>query len=244
VDKFWLRMSNLRDRRLSQILESRGIQGVVITPFPKHLKMDLEWEKFASVTIGYTLTQPRLNRVQVNNQTAMALCLKQSLDHGYKKIGLVLRPDHELSRRYELSAPFFWYQSFLPTNQHSEVFLVDPGNPRTFRAWLDHYKFDILITTHTCVVDWLKTFGMNIPNDIGIIFPTPVYDYHDFAHVGQMPYRVGMASIDMLVAQLNRREFGCPNNPKITRTDVAWFDGISIKPSGPARDHEFLDNVF
>lgn len=244
VDKFWLKLPKLRGPRLSQILESRGVQGVIITPFPEHLKMTLEWDKFAAVSIGYTLTEPKLNRILVNNQAAMALCMEKCLDFGYDRIGLVMRPDHELSRRYELSTPYLWYQSHLSSECRAEVHLVDPENPQAFFKWFEEYRFNAIITTHTCIVDWLKGRGLRIPDDVGIVFPTPVYDYSNFAHVNQMPYRVGMASVDMLVAQLNRRELGCPSNPKTMRTDVAWFEGDSMLQWGPSRDDALLRSVF
>ncbi|MCH6258660.1 LacI family transcriptional regulator [Puniceicoccaceae bacterium K14] len=244
IESFWAKQPNMRGKRLSQILESRGIRGIIVAPMPTHRTLELDWEKFAAVTIGHTLTKPRLNLVEVNNQQAMALCLRNLHEKGYRKIGVVMRPDHEDIRRYGLSVPYLWMQSQLKEEDRAEIFLIDPSDPSSFMDWFEAHKFEALVTTHTHVVDWLKQCGYSVPEDVGIVFSTPVYEYKNFAHVNQMPFKMGMAVVDMLDAQLNREEFGCPSNPKVAYTDVDWFDGESLRTIAPVNDQPILHSVF
>ncbi|MBK1876107.1 LacI family DNA-binding transcriptional regulator [Pelagicoccus mobilis] len=244
VETFWAKQPKMRGKRLSQIIESRGIKGVVVMPMETHQTIDLDWEKFAAVTIGHTLTKPRLNLVETNNQQAMALCLKKLHEKGYRKIGVVMRPDHEDYRRYSLSVPYLWLQSQLPKDERSEVFMIDPSDPSSFIDWYESNKFEAIVTTHTYVVDWLKQCGYRVPEDVGIVFPTPVYEYTDFARVNQTPYKIGMAIIDMLDAQLGRAEFGCPVNPKVAYTDVDWVEGPSLTEIEPKGDAPIMHSLF
>ncbi|MCH6257500.1 LacI family transcriptional regulator [Puniceicoccaceae bacterium K14] len=244
VETFWAKQPNMRGERLSQILRSRGIRGIIVAPMPTHRTLDLDWDKFAAVTIGHSLTEPRLNLVEVNNQQAMALSLKKLHEKGYRKIGVVMRPDHEDIMRYGLSVPYLWMQSQLKKEDRSEIFLIDPSDPSSFFDWFGSNNFEALVTTHTHVVDWLKKSGYSIPEDVGIVFPTPVYEYMDYAHVNQMPYNVGTAVVDMLNAQLNRDEYGCPSNPKVAYTDVDWCEGNSLRTIADVDERALLQSVF
>lgn len=244
VESFWAKQPNMRGKRLSDILESRGIKGVLITPMPRHSVIDLDWDRFAAVKVGHTLIRPRLNIVEANNQQAMSLCLKELDELGYRKIGLVMKPDHELYRRYQLTVPYLWMQSQLEPEQRAEPLLLDPGDPSSFLEWFEKYRFEAVVTTHTHVVDWLKQCGYRIPEDVGIVFPTPVHEYNDFSHVNQKPYQIGMAVVDMIDAQLNRGEYGCPANPKVAYTDVDWFSGISLREMIPSREQAIQHSVF
>ena len=61
IDEFWAGGS-VAKRDLARILHSRGIEGLIIAPQVKsHAQMtDWPWDRFAAVTIGYSLSQPSL----------------------------------------------------------------------------------------------------------------------------------------------------------------------------------------
>ncbi|MGE9293615.1 MAG: LacI family DNA-binding transcriptional regulator, partial [Puniceicoccales bacterium] len=69
IDEFYMGTKNFTDHRLSSILVSRNIHGVIFFPgldekvqeFP-----ELEWEKFATVLIGYNTTRENLHQVASN----------------------------------------------------------------------------------------------------------------------------------------------------------------------------------
>lgn len=243
VDRFWVNEPNLSGDRLSNIMLSRGIQGVAILPMPSHRSIALQWDKFAAVAVGYTLIDATVNRVNVNNQQAMALCMCKLFELGYKKMGLVLRTDYENSRRYELTAPYMWMQSFKKPKDVTPYFIADPKNRTAFLKWFRKYQFDSLVTAHSCIVKWLRDEGYTIPGDVGVVFPTPVEDYQDFSHINQEPTRIGSAVVDMLIAQLNRGEFGVPRNLKSLHIDVTYQDGVSTRKVGKPQDSGLLREV-
>lgn len=57
-----------RDRltapQLGKILQTRGIQGLLFAPLPKHGKIgDFDFSPFAAITFGYSLLAPQIHRV-------------------------------------------------------------------------------------------------------------------------------------------------------------------------------------
>lgn len=236
VEKFWLNNPEIRLGRLTSILESRGIKGLICMPLPKHRHIEMDFSNFALVTIGFTVLNPGLNRVEFNNQDATALCIRKLFQCGYRKIGFVQRRSYELWRDYTLSVPFLWMQSKQAAEDRSEILFVDENSRNEFLVWFRDGGFDALIVNHEIVVKWLREEGMGIPRDVGVVFPTPTAAYENFAHVNQHPRRVGAAAADVLMAQVQREEFGCPRNPKTLNTDVSWRDGDSIRRVGPPRE--------
>jgi len=79
------------NKRLSQILFTRNIQGVVVAPMPRargHLS--LEWSHLASTVIGYSCTQPNLHRVTKDDFRNTLLALRRLKHRGYRRVGLVV----------------------------------------------------------------------------------------------------------------------------------------------------------
>jgi len=55
VDVFWLREPGMTSRRMSQILYTRGIRGLILQSLPKsHGHLSLYWKNFAAVAKGFS----------------------------------------------------------------------------------------------------------------------------------------------------------------------------------------------
>jgi DNA-binding LacI/PurR family transcriptional regulator len=237
VEKFWITDPSVRLSRTASILRARGIKGIVCMPLPEHREIEMDFSKLAFVTVGFTILNPDLNRVEVNNLDATILCIRKLFEQGYKRIGFVQRKEYEPWREFTLSAPYLWMLAKQTENNFNpEIIAIDESDRNRFLQWFRKGDFDSLIVNDEIIVGWLQDEGITVPRDIGIVFPTPVLDYTDFSHVDQHPRQVGSAAADVLMAQVQRGEFGKPKNPKILTTDVTWQEGNSLRKVGPARE--------
>ncbi len=82
LETFWLSEPGMTGDRMSRILWTRGIQGVLLPPQEHLTKIDLAWDKLSAVTFGYTLMHPRLHLVS---------------NHEYRTMGTLFA---ELEKRY------------------------------------------------------------------------------------------------------------------------------------------------
>src|SRR5882724_7323098 len=59
LEEFWIRAPGMTPRRVQQIMESRGTEGIVVLNYPEApAKLDLDLSAYASVVIGRALVQP------------------------------------------------------------------------------------------------------------------------------------------------------------------------------------------
>ena len=243
VDELWMKEPGMSARRLSQIIHARGISALMIAPLPEKRGIQLDWEHFSAVTAGFSLTEPRLSRVVPNHQQTMLVCLRQMAARGYRRVGLVLDVNLDPLARFNLSAPFLWYQDGLSASWRVPALNLKPGDRAAFLRWLKRSRPEAIITVTGACLAWLKAEKISIPNDIGLVFTSRTLSPPGFCCVDQQPRKLGAAAVDLLVAQLNRAEFGVPSNPKTVFTDVAWSEGTSLRQIRPALDCPGL-NVF
>ena len=68
VEEIWAKEPGMTGRRLSDVLETRGIRGLLVGPLPPsrgHLSLD--WSRFVSATMGYSMWRPDLHRASSNH---------------------------------------------------------------------------------------------------------------------------------------------------------------------------------
>ncbi|MFN7562844.1 MAG: LacI family DNA-binding transcriptional regulator, partial [Prosthecobacter sp.] len=89
LEEFYLKARGMTGRRLSGILEARGIPGFILSPLISrsrgHVSMD--WEKFSSVVIGLGYARPALHRVHHHHFLGMMTALRRLRKQGHKRIG-------------------------------------------------------------------------------------------------------------------------------------------------------------
>jgi Transcriptional regulators len=232
TEAFYLRGRGMSVERLDRVLHARGIRAVVLAG-PKRSDVDLSgmrWRDYACATISYTWDMP-VDRVSSHHRHNMDLVLGELEARGYRRIGLSLRP-HEVAAvdRNWLSGLLVMQQR-LPASRRLPPFVGEhePGSLPAFAAWMEKWKPDVLISLTGWEERWLKRLGLRAPTDIGhVCLNRP--DGSSFAGVEEDHAFIGSTVIELLVAQVNRNDYGIPVRPRLTLIDGRWREGDTLRP--------------
>ncbi|MDE3083755.1 MAG: LacI family DNA-binding transcriptional regulator, partial [Verrucomicrobiota bacterium] len=88
LEDFWLAEPGMTPERFSDVLTTRGINGVLIGRLPpgQHT-IQLLWERFSCVALGITLQSPTLHRVTEDFFLSMWRVMEELNSRGYRRIG-------------------------------------------------------------------------------------------------------------------------------------------------------------
>ncbi len=238
IEDFSPAVEGISDRRLSDILASRGIRGMVIGVLPGHGgDLDMAWDRFAVASQGYSMHHPETHRSCHYHWEGMIQCCERLQALGYRRIGLALT--QEISARVH----HLWlgaYESFYSARGAPKLpaYLdASPGIDRNgFLRWRKEYAPDVVITVHSAVMEWLTSAGFRIPKDLGIVH----LDRHEEEHAGwagidQKAPVVGARAVDLVVEQIRNNEYGAPLRPKVVLTSGDWVMGSTVRPQSARR---------
>src|SRR5262245_51498381 len=92
LDHFWMREPGLTHERLSKILQTRGINGLIIASHMREVDVELhfDWDRFSAVKIDYFPHQPELHNVTNDQCKIVRLAMQRVMAGGYKRIGFVM----------------------------------------------------------------------------------------------------------------------------------------------------------
>lgn len=222
LEEFWTEERGMSDRRLSNILKSRGITGVLFSPVVHEVTvaLDFEWEAFACAVIGHARWEPELHHAGHHHYHAMRSTLEQLERLGCKRPAVILNPEvNERGRRA-------WQAAFLvfhPTPQKAPT-LVLPKMPATaaeMRRWLRLHAPDVLILHRANMVRrvraWLKPGD---PTRLCCLHWSP--DLQDVPGINQRFDLVAGNAVDLVVSQLIANERGLPEIPRVTLFPGQW----------------------
>lgn len=235
VDHVCCNEGGMSPRRLSRVLYSRGIRALVIAPaFEVGTKLELEWEHFAAVTIGYTIASPELHRTSHAHYNGMFLALRELDRKGYRRIGYVTRSEQDERVNHQWLGSLLAFQRELDPAARVEPLLSPDLALPTFRAWLRREQPDVVISNLMEPVHLLKELGYAIPRDIGYASIDLAPEVFGIAGVDQLPVRVGAMAADLAIKQAQHNEFGLPRFPVDLRIDGVWRDGGTVRVVEPA----------
>jgi LacI family transcriptional regulator len=237
VESFWLKEKHMTQSRMNQILESRGIQGMIIPPiYPFGTRLKLNWKFFSVVTIGYSLLEPRFNRIVGNQRQAVFNSLQRLLETGHTRIGAVWHSAHDFRMTFIASSVFSWFHDQIPPSRHIPYLTIteqDPRNPEIIDHWLSTHKPDAIVTHDPSLHETLTSMGYNIPKDFSLITEGSVVQNASLSGYYVSPKEVGRRAVKMLDSQLMQNEFGIPTIPVTTLVYMHWAEGATVKRRGP-----------
>lgn len=173
---FFLRAPGMTAARLDRIFAARGIAGVILaapkrkdTPPPS-----LRWERYACATLSYSWQHPTVDRASTHFRHAADVVFYKLQKFGYRRPGMCLPTESVDGVDSNWKAGFLLWQDrqrTLPGRNRVPLFAGRPGpTPLSeFRAWLEHWKPDVLVGLIGHEREWLDTLGLRVPGDIAMV---------------------------------------------------------------------------
>ncbi|MDF3056184.1 MAG: LacI family transcriptional regulator [Rariglobus sp.] len=227
LEHFWLREPGMTGKRLSGILDSRGISGVCIAPTPVVRRIDLEWSRFCCVTIGYSLLQPLLHRTAPHHFQAVLIASRKLWRLGYTRIGLCIKA------ATSPQVNDLWLAGALVTQQQNpqtplKVFLYEETSRGDIPAWIAKERLEVILSDNPQALRDLTRGGAQAADNVSFITLNWTRHEADVAGIDQRPGAIGAAAMDLLFGLLQRGERGIPKIPITSMIDGEWIGGSRV----------------
>lgn len=235
LEHFWLAEPGMTPARFSDILSERAITGVLLGRLPPgQSHLELCWDRFATVALGFTLRSPVLHHVVEDPFTAATQAVEQCLARGYRRLGFVFADaDDSPNTGDRLLGAFLRQQFRLPRKNHIPPCEYQAGGAfrKNFLAWVKRWRPDALVVTHGQPIHhWLCEAGYAVPDDIGLATLINDHLHEGISGIHHDPQVLGSLATETLVGMLHRGEIGLPAEPHYVLTPGMWIDGGTLRP--------------
>lgn len=243
LEHFWLGEEGMTQPRLSQILYSRGISGIIIASHGRERGdvLDFDWQNFSAVKIDYFPHRPVLHNVTNNQCDIIRLAMHKVMEMGYRRIGFVMHRGWDHTVDHLWMAGYLCEQQMLTARDRIPAHLFPEPEPvdrwlnesqaevlpdaDAFEEWYSKHKPEVVISNSAFVKPMFEQMKLRVPRDVAFV---DVF-LDDFtgatAGVRQNHSEVGAIAVEILAGQLQHNKFGVPEVPTTTFVEGTWFDG-------------------
>lgn len=230
LEKLNLELDKINGKRMTQILSSRGITGLIIPPISyPNSELGINWDEFSVVAIGHSLAKPNLHRICPDQYSGIRQALEELTRLGYTRPGLVLNSQSDLRTAQLWSSGFYGFEHEQKKQNIIPVLECDVVDAKKLNPWFSKYQPDIIISSDPTIVEPLKQCKIKFPDDVGLITLSEWEADSGIAGIDQNADLVGSAAIEQLIQQLYHNERGIPDMPRLLQIPSRWGEGTSIK---------------
>jgi LacI family transcriptional regulator len=228
LEHFWMREPGLSHKRLSEILKTRSISGLVVASHVRELDdvLEFDWANFSAVKIDFFPHEPQLPVVTSDHLQIIRLATKKARQMGYRRIAFVMDEGWDITVDRLWSAGFLWEQQLLPARDRLPAYLFPNEEP--LEDWVRRVRPEVIISKGEFVLPTLEEMGLRVPEDIAFVDIFLEHGDGQTAGVKQSYTAVGALAIEMLAGQMQQNRRGIPLVPTQTCVEGIWFDGASL----------------
>jgi len=229
VEDFVLYTDGMSEQRLCDILLSRGIQGVLIAPFPGRPRpLRLKWDRLAAVCMGHESREPRLDCVLCRPDDCLCVSMEKLRESGHRRVGLALE------RYQDEIIHHGWSRAFASSGSPLCPLLPARLERGEFLDWVRAERPDAILTLSSFhgepspMRDWLREAGLEVPRDLSLA-SLDITDFHPgWGGMDQNSTEVGAAAAELLIAKLKAGTHGLPAVPRSLHIHGEWRIGDTI----------------
>lgn len=233
LDELSVSDSRLTSERIQSILEIRNIQGILVPPLPDNFQaLPIPWDRFSCVAMTHSLREPVLHRVTPNQYQNMLIALRELQRRGYRRIGFMVWKDFSRRVNDSYHGAYFAFQNRTPEDCHIPILETKEAFDAKFDEWNDRFRPDAIIGIDPSIVEILDRRALLSGDSplafvsLGGAFDKPRHPLdHKVSFVCQNIKDVARCGIDLLVAQIDRRELGVPAVANFVQISGKWMEG-------------------
>ena len=234
LEQFWTAERGMTDRRLSQVIKSRGIVGVLLSPVihEAEVTLDLEWNCFSPAVIGSARWSPELHHAGHHHYLAMRLTLEKLAAAGCRRPMAIIEAGVNERARRAWEAAF----SVFHPNRAAAAELLRVGLPEDRRALarlIEVNRPDAIVVSDHATFEQFR--AMNVDGSAHL----PVFNLHwlpsspEIGGVDQSYDMVAANAVDLVVSQLNSNETGAPAWPRMLLFPGRWVEPVLRRADVP-----------
>jgi LacI family transcriptional regulator len=236
IEEIWTKDPGLSMRRIAQLIESRGIEGVIVTDPAKHVQ--LNWRRLAGVAIGGGLLAPPMHRVAMDSNHNLAIALKSLRRLGYQRIGICLTEQADRFSRHGSRSTALFFNSTIPracrvNPLFTPMTMIPSDDVHLVAAWLKKERPDAVVGHSSQLVNWMEAAGYRVPEDIGVVHIAIEDDVLDWAGIYANKREIGRLAATKLVSLIQHRQFGIPIIASTEFVPGVWRAGQTLLPRKP-----------
>lgn len=226
VELFHLAEKGMTPNRMSRMLEARGIRGVLVGGFSKPgATLKLEWEKFAAVTFGYSLTMPVLNRVTTDYYREMLSVLGRLTKEGCRRIGLNLSINADVKVLNFWRSAYLLFEDNLPKGAVRVPVNASMLGAENLATWLQEHKPDAVVSAGCDFPRaYERAYGKAPPKRIRYVNMNLHHADGRSRGIDQDSWAIGRLGCGHLVTMLQRNEIGLPEEAQIISIEGNWVE--------------------
>lgn len=231
LEHFWLGEYQRDPNRLFDVLEARGIPGVLLPPLPKtsqdkNFTPDLR--RFSTVTFGYSIRTPGLPRVCNHHLQTIVESIERLAARGYRRIGIALEEKEIRQVNHLWIAGVIVAQRRMP-HLHLPVFEPKAWTQSAFVKWYRRERPEVVIGLWTETWEWIKALGKRIPEEVGF-FHLDCSENDPCAGMYQNTPLQARAAVETLISFVEGNIRSNQEEPRILLLNSTFHDGGTIRP--------------
>lgn len=219
--------------RLSDILYSRGIQGVIFPEGPNPDMMipeEFNWQRFCPVAIGDCIIQPNtLHRVMNHRSRNVVSSVARCVRAGRTRLALATFADREERQHRAETGSFLGALVHHGLENEIPVFCPKKLDQKEFLDWYHRYQPDAVICSHHNLVDCLLADStVGVPGKTALVHYHIVDEGEPYAGIRTLFDYIGVQAVDLVISMINRGEVGLPASNIFVQVPGVWHSGPTL----------------
>lgn len=233
LQTIWLHEPHLTSRRLSTVLSSRNIPGIMMPG--SSILTDFDFSQFAAVSMGFSPSHSNICRVTVDTGDGFTMALRKTRELGYRRIAVVVSDEYDNLVNYgTFRAAGYLREEWSMAGVDCEILMCHFKTSSSHEMagvadWLRKKRPDAVLGEN---VAWraIEHLGWKVPQNIAFVSVDWSPDHPLIGGFNQRHELHGAVGVETVVSQINHNERGLPEVPHVVLIPGAWADGLSIPP--------------